>query len=93
MSVAMYPEFPSSSDNGKDKPIYGAWSFNFFYGSQTLIPDPKLGEKFLALAVRDGDVVCEKARAVPEPSSLVLVVSGIVGLIAGRKLFRRRQCD
>lgn len=65
-----------------------AWDFNFGNGYLGL------GCKRCnvnALAVRDGDVAGDGAAPVPEPGTMMLMGSGLVGLIAARKRFSRRH--
>jgi len=63
----------------------GAWGFIFGYGVQ----DAYLKvNNIYAIAVRPGD---SAAASVPEPGTLMLMGSGLVGLIAARKRFSRRH--
>lgn len=62
-----------------------AWAFDFGHGSQS---DSYKYNTHFALAVRDGDVF---AASVPEPGTMMLMGSGLVGLIAARKRFLRRH--
>lgn len=62
-------------------PGYFAWYFYFFDGTQDA---GYKGSRDLALAVRDGDV-----SAVPEPGTMLLLGSGLVGLAAFRKRLKR----
>ncbi len=64
---------------------YGAWDFYFGYGIQ--YANYKYSTLF-ALAVRPGDSV---ATSVPEPGTVMLMGSGLVGLIAARKMFLLRH--
>jgi len=58
-----------------------AWTFDFHSGTQ----DASTGIAAFAWAVHDGDVA---PAAVPEPGTLLLIDSGLVGLIAWR--YRKR---
>jgi hypothetical protein len=71
-----------------------AWYFNFSHGGQH-VDSKDFGRQlvyneiiygYFTLAVRPGDVA-----AVPEPGTLLLFGSGIAGLVAFRKRFRRRD--
>jgi hypothetical protein len=59
-----------------------AWLFRFCDGSQVVID--KYDFDFYALAVHPGDI---RAASVPEPATVLLLVTGIAGLAA----FRRRM--
>ena len=61
--------------------LYGSsFSFNFGNGSQDA---PYKGDpSFYAMAVRNGDVA---AASVPEPGTIILIGSGLAGLIAVRR--------
>ena len=71
------------SGTESDSFFHNAWDFRFSHGLQYRNVESNL---FYALAVR-GDVA---AASVPEPGTMMLMGSGIVGLVAARKrLFRR----
>jgi hypothetical protein len=76
---------PYWSDELYDLDNYNAWGFNFGGGSQFVSIK---GLAIYGLAVRPGDVA---AASVPEPGTLMLMGSGLVGLIAARKRFSRRH--
>jgi hypothetical protein len=60
-----------------------AWFFSFYYNRND--PDPKTKDDFVyALAVHEGDVA-----AVPEPNTLLLLGSGLIGMVAFRKKFKK----
>lgn len=61
----------------------GAWDFRFNMGYQG---NYGKGNNFYALAVRPGDV---SVVVTPEPSTYLLLGSGLAGLVAFRKRFRR----
>jgi len=73
------------SGNELDTNTFFAWAFSFNEGLQAA--GNKTLSAFYALAVHDGDV----AAAVPEPGTMVLMASGIAGLVAARKRFLRRN--
>jgi len=58
-----------------------AWYFNFDYGKQD--PDYKYNFNF-ALAVRDGDVA-----PIPEPTTMLLLGTGFIGLAGARRKFKK----
>jgi len=60
-----------------------AWYFNFDLGNQTI--DFKI-DPLSAWAVRSGDV---SAPPIPEPSTILLLGSGLVGLIGWQRARRR----
>ena len=62
-----------------------SWVFNFYDGGQFLADNPTPDPAY-ALAVRDGDVA-----SVPEPSTLLLLGSGLAGLAALRKRLGRKE--
>lgn len=77
-----YDAYWSGTEYAPD-PTYGAWYFYFPDGYQDAGDKPN---DLYALAVRPGDVA-----AVPEPGTMLLMGSGLVGLIAARKRFLRRH--
>jgi len=66
-------------------PDFLAWCWGFGGGHQCVADQ---GDSFHAWAVRDGD---SAAASVPEPGTMILMGSGLVGLIAARKRFSRRH--
>ena len=56
----------------------GAWSFGTYYGGQSY--GYKVNQRYYAVAVHPGDVA-----NIPEPGTLLLLGSGLGGLIAFRK--------
>jgi len=70
---------------GYEYGLYGSsFSFNFANGSQDA---PYNGDpSFYAIAVRNGDVT---ASSVPEPGTLMLLVSGLAGLALIRRKLRK----
>lgn len=63
-----------------------AWAFNFNDGAQAV--GNKTHSAFYALAVRDGDAA---AASVPEPGTMMLMGSGIAGLIVARRRLLLRK--
>lgn len=65
-----------------------SWLFRFEDGfqSQDGNASDSTGYRHLGIAVRDGDV-----RSVPEPNTLALLVTGLVGLIASGRMRQRRR--
>lgn len=64
-----------------------AWDFSFYdlYGGQYWRLKDVGGYDMSVLAVRDGDVA-----SVPEPSTLLLLSTGLVGLLGTRGRFKRK---
>jgi len=59
-----------------------AWFFSFLSGRND--PTPQSDDFVYAWAVHDGDVA-----AVPEPNTLLLLASGLIGMVAFRKKFKK----
>lgn len=78
---------PFSYWSGTEYALYTGYAlgFDFYYGPQWTYSK---GNNFYALAVRPGD---SAAASVPEPGTMMLMGSGLVGLIAARKRFSRRH--
>ena len=60
-----------------------AWHFGFFNGSQGC---ESKDDTTYAWAVRDGDV----STSVPEPATMLLLGSGLIGLLGFRRKFRKK---
>ena len=80
-------------------PSGGAWDFEFgrtdeggfqSHSGKQVSPSPSLGlVSGFALAVRSGDVAAPSPAPIPEPTTILLLGSGILGLLGFRRKFKK----